>query len=260
MITGKPTEHLTGVTLEGEFEDFYELVDSIYRMTRLEEDYDDPYWSVKNRLLGISYEIRHAYQGDRTVKMVDNWVNEDLMRRHDMVLPKKSVHYAVEVLFPEALFVAFAVPELCEDSVKYYGARPRKRQEKDEGPKRPVPDYSDYIRDQANLGMLSSAILSAFAEVIGDASFERVMGLSKSYFTYFGHFLAQYVDRCNVEYIKAAQEKKPDKLKNIGRRFFNCPDAYVRMRRDIEMGASEYGCSVHEMYDPRVKYPEEIVW
>ena len=51
---------------------------------------------------------------------------------------------------------------------------------------------ADYIRDQANLGMLSSAILSAFAEVIGDASFERVMGLSKSYFTYFGHFLAQY--------------------------------------------------------------------
>ena len=60
MITARPTEHLTGIIIEGEYEDFYELVDGIYRMTGLEEDYDDLYWSVKNRLLGLCYDIRHA--------------------------------------------------------------------------------------------------------------------------------------------------------------------------------------------------------
>ena len=33
MITARPTEHLTGIIIEGEYEDFYELVDGIYRMT-----------------------------------------------------------------------------------------------------------------------------------------------------------------------------------------------------------------------------------
>ena len=46
MITARPTEHLTGIIIEGEYEDFYELVDGIYRMTGLEEDYGDMYWSV----------------------------------------------------------------------------------------------------------------------------------------------------------------------------------------------------------------------
>ena len=110
MITAKPTEHLTGILLEGEFNDFYELVDSIYRITGLEDDYKDMYWSVKNRLLGLCYEVRHAYQGDRNVKLVDNGVHDEMMKWHSMVMPKQNVHFSVEVLFPEALFVAFAVP------------------------------------------------------------------------------------------------------------------------------------------------------
>lgn len=61
MISAKPTEHLAGTTLEGKFQDFYEIVESIYRMTGLEEDYDDDYWGVKKRLLGICYDVCHAY-------------------------------------------------------------------------------------------------------------------------------------------------------------------------------------------------------
>lgn len=33
MITARPTEPLTGIIIEGEYEDFYEMVDGIYRMT-----------------------------------------------------------------------------------------------------------------------------------------------------------------------------------------------------------------------------------
>ena len=30
MITARPTEHLTGIIIEGEYEDFDELVDGMY--------------------------------------------------------------------------------------------------------------------------------------------------------------------------------------------------------------------------------------
>ena len=82
MITATPTEHLNGIMLEGEYDDFSELVDCIYRMTGLKDDYNDLYWSVKNRLLGMCYDIRHAYQGDRHVKLVDSGADEELMKWH----------------------------------------------------------------------------------------------------------------------------------------------------------------------------------
>ncbi len=84
MIYAKPTENLTGICLEGEYLDFYEIVESIYRMTGLEDDYYDPYWGVKNRLLGMCYDIRHAYQGDREVTFVDNGVNDALEKWHEV--------------------------------------------------------------------------------------------------------------------------------------------------------------------------------
>ena len=35
MISAKPTEHLTGVLIEGEYEDFYEMVESSQDRTTL---------------------------------------------------------------------------------------------------------------------------------------------------------------------------------------------------------------------------------
>lgn len=58
MLTAKPTEKFIGVSKEGSYDDLYELVESIYRMTGLEDEHADLYWSVKNRLLGVCY-VRH---------------------------------------------------------------------------------------------------------------------------------------------------------------------------------------------------------
>lgn len=32
------------------------------------------------------------------------------------------------------------------------------------------------------------------------------------------------------------------------------------MKRDLEYSAMEYKCNVHELYDPRPEYSEEIEW
>lgn len=38
MLQTKPTEHLAGITIQGDYKDFYELVESIYRITVLDDD------------------------------------------------------------------------------------------------------------------------------------------------------------------------------------------------------------------------------
>ena len=261
MISAKPTENLTGIMLEGEYEDFYEMVESIYRITGLEEDYDDRYWSVKNRLLGICYDIRHAFQGDRSVKLVDNGADDDLMKWHSMIMPKENLHYTVEVLFPEAVFVAMAVPEMFFSSSIYYGDRARKLKKKEENENLIVQKYADYIRDQAMMDLLCSVILSALAEVIGDEDFEKVINLKgHQYSSNYEHYAAQYVDKCNLEYLKTKPEKRKDKLRNIAKRLAKKTDAYINLKRGLEASAREYGCSIHELHDPDQEYPDEIEW
>lgn len=114
MISAKPTENLAGITVEGNFDDFY--------------------WGVKNRLLAVCYDIRHAYMGDREVKLVDNGVHDEMMKWHSMILPKQEVHYAVKFLFPEAVFVVLSAPDLYLWSKSGYGQRTQKQEEAAEFP------------------------------------------------------------------------------------------------------------------------------
>lgn len=258
MISAKPTENLVGIIIEGDYEDFYEIVESIHRMTGFEESYDDCYWSIKNRLLGICYDMRHAFMGDRDIKLVDNGVHDEMMKWHSMILPKQEVHFSVNVMFPEAVFVALSAPELYVWSSQYYRKR-IKRQE--ENVAFPTHKYSNYIRDKAVIDTLSAVILGTLAEVIGDDEFEKLFKIiGHKYENIFLNYATQYVDKCNIEYLKTAPEKRKDKLRNIAKRFIQQPDAYKNMKRDLEYSAKQYGCSFHELHDPKLEYPEEIEW
>lgn len=260
MIVAKPTEHLTGITLEGEFQDFYELVDCIYRMTGLEESYDDIYWGVKNRLLGICYDIRHAYQGDRNVVLTENGVYKELMECHSMILPQNNVHFSVEILFPEAVFVALSIPELYLWSRTYYGSRAKKQEDK-WGFR--AQRYSAYVRDQALLDWLSATIMQALADVIGDDELEKLMKYHTRGYdddVLFAQYVTQYIDKCNLEYLKTAPEKRKDKLRNIAKRFIQKPVTYEKMKMEFEYLAKEYNCSINELRDSRLEYPEQIEW
>ena len=257
MICAKPTENLTGVTIEGDFDDFYEIVESIYRMTGTDEDYDDPYWSVENQLLGLCYDIRHAYMGDRDIKLVDNGVHDEMEKWHSMKLPKQAVHFSVNVLFPEAVFVALSVSELFDSSRGYYGQIAKKQKDADF----PALTYSDYVRDRAILNTLSAVILEAFAEVVGDDQLEKLIRLKdRQFLNIFNNYAAQYVDKCNIEYLKAAPEKRKDNLRSIARRFIQQPNGYINMKSELICAAAQYRCSYHELHDERLKYPEEIEW
>lgn len=258
MITATPTENLTGITLEGNFDDFYQLTESIHRMTGREEDYCDAFWGVKNRLLGVCYEIRHAYMGNREVKLADNGVHGEMMKWHSMILPKQDVHYSVNILFPEAVFVALSVSEiylyaLCDCT------KQAKKEEDRYAP--PVFTYAEYIRDKANLNVLSAVIMQALGEVIGDDELRKIWQTKdRAYVESFRNYLVQYVDKCNIEYLKTAPEKRSNKIKNIAKRMVKKPDGYYSMERDMEYVAMQHACPIQEIYDPRIDYPEEIEW
>ena len=77
---------------------------------------------------------------------------------------------------------------------------------------------------------------------------------------FFLDYAAQYVDKCNLEYLKTIPEKRKDKLRNIAKRFIKQPVSYKKLKSEFEYSAKQHNCSMHELYDPKMEYPEEILW
>ena len=254
MLDIKPTEHLTGVTISGDYETLYQIVEAMHNMTEMEEDYSDPYYGIQNQLLAICYDIRHAFMGDREVRILDNGMTEDLMKYHGVIAPKQNVYYSVNVLFPLAIFVAESLPTICRYGRRYY--RSKKSVEID----LPLPPYREYLRDKGLLENLRLGTFAAMAEVIGDDAAERIVREVEEGFLYFNDYAIQYVDKCNVELLSAPMEKRANKIKLIANRLMKRPVAYQRMAAELMDAAKEYDCSIYQLRPTTFDYPETIEW
>lgn len=257
MLRMKPTEHLAGITIQGDYNDFYELVDSIYRITGLDDDPAELYYGVKNRLLGICYDIRHAFMGTRDILLENNGMDRDIMKWHELVTPTQNVYYSVNVLFPEAIFAAAAVPKMYIFSYVYYGIRGKRTAVNYE---LPSLLYSDYVRDKANLDVLCAGVWQALGEVIGDEELEKLLRLLENTDEDYINYATHYIDKCNVELLRAEIGKRKDKLRNIARRIVKKPQAYRKMEEDLQYWAKEYKTTIYELEDPKIEYPEDFEW
>jgi len=261
MLRMKPTKSLTGVTIQADFDTLYDLVHSIYNLTGPGmEDCDDLYYGVKHRLLGLCYDLRHAFMGDREVFLEKNNLCDEKQEWHEIKAPEKNLYYSVNVLFPEMIFLALSVPKMYGFSYKYYGRRYHKDEDTLMGVKMPVIPYAQYGRDKANLDMLCAAVWEALGEALGDEEMEKlIFNMQRSDESYF-YYATHYVDRCNVELLKTDVEKRKDKLRNIMKRLMKKPDAYKKMEADLRYWAKEYHTNIYELVEPRVEYPEDVEW
>ena len=246
---------MTGITIRGDYNDFSELVDSIYRIVGLDDNPKDMYYGVKNRLLGICYEIRHAYQGDRGITLVENSMNEDIMKWHKLITAKTNVYFSVEVLFPEAIFVAASVPQIYIFSEQYYGSRAKTNEMEISS----VP-YAELLKDKANLDVLCAGIWRALGEVVGNEELEKIIHSYHLADESYMHYATEYIDKCNIELIKTSNEKRKDKLRNIAKRIVKKPKAYYSLENELNYWAKEYNTNIYELHNPNLEYPEEIDW
>jgi hypothetical protein len=119
MISVKSTPSLAGVEISGGYDDFDSLYDAISAITdeQLLSEYPR-YQNVAIRLLGFSYDLRHAMQGDREIALVDNGMTEELMAFHHTIAPRSNVVYRFNYLYPEMMFVTLAINCLAQLRVK----------------------------------------------------------------------------------------------------------------------------------------------
>lgn len=69
MIVVRLTENYGGFQIEGNFDDLNQFYDDLGSIIGFEESLDDDIEIQRLLVLGLMYDIRHAYQGDRMVKL-----------------------------------------------------------------------------------------------------------------------------------------------------------------------------------------------
>lgn len=107
MLTVEMTEHLLGYRIYGDYDALDKLYDAIFELSDVNDDTSLPEaeYNMRTRMLALCYDLRHAYQGDRGVKMIDNGMNEEMASWKGVeVSSYKNLIYYVEILYPEAMY------------------------------------------------------------------------------------------------------------------------------------------------------------
>ena len=151
MISIKTTKKLNGISIQGDFEDLNHLYDALSEYTNfyidgimleIESDYVkhhgvaikdmtsdqrdeflkinkheiDYFEEMRENLLGLCYDIRHAYQGDRGIGLVENGC--ELLSECSKELPSMNLQFNVEVLYPWAFYYLFALRDMLDNMYK----------------------------------------------------------------------------------------------------------------------------------------------
>lgn len=256
MITVKNTENLTGVTISGDFDDFYNLVEALHQITISEySEKHQRYIEISTRVLGFCYDVRHAYQGDRGVEFIDNNMTEDKMKWHSIITPKTNVYYSFNCLYPEMFFVILALNALVELRIK--DMTKTKYIYKEAMDKRVI--WDDIISTIRNF---QAEFAKCLKGTLTEATFGRWLSVMNSDFIGIENISGQYIDLLNIKYINMTKEKRLKNLSSIAKRIaeFRYDNDHMEIQKVVIVAAREYGCEQGSIRIQGIDYPESIEW
>jgi hypothetical protein len=257
MITIRNTPNLTGVTISGDYYDLYNLVDAFHEITINEcsEKRHYQYIDISTRVLGLCYDIRHAYQGDRDVEFLDNNMTEDKMRWHSIIAPKSNVYYSCNCLYPEMFFVMLSLNALVQLRTMELTKTKHVYKELMNGKVVWDETIATIRLFQAKFGQCvkSTVTQGTFARWLNAMNRERI-GIED--------IAGQYIDMLNIEYINMAKEKRLKNLSSFAKRIaeFRYDEEHNEIKDIVMKAASEYRCEPGAIRLRGIEYPEDFEW
>lgn len=250
MLTIQNTPNLAGISISGDYLDLDSLYMSLFTIVGKEGEYDI-YKGARLRVLGIMYDIRHAFQGDREFDFVPNGMDAGRMKLIGMITPEKNLYYKTNVYYPEALFAVIAL----NDFILLYG-------------KKRTKSASSSLLDKENLWdahiasarLFQSLVIACLKESLTEPSFKRSMNLMHKDYTFTDRYTTQYLDMLNIRYLKMEnREERAKNLSMIVKRIMEKGKEYREMELEVREMAIAHGCSAEDI-SLSWDYPEEIEW
>lgn len=256
MITITNTPNLTGVTISGDFDDLNNLVNAFHEIV-IHEDSEkyQKYLEISNRVLGLCYDVRHAYQGDRAVELVDNNMTDEIMKWHSIITPKNNVYYSCNCFYPEMFVVMLALNELVELRIK--DLTKTKYIFKESMDKKVIWDETIAI-----IRLFQAEFVKCVKDTLSGATFARWLNLMNGSYIGIEDITGQYVDLLNIKYINMTREKRLKNLSSIAKRIteFRYDLDHKEIKEVVAEAAKEYQLEPGVIRLEGIDYPEDIEW
>jgi len=257
MLTVTNTPNWAGITISGDYYDFQQLVDAFHEITIdefTENKKEIPYIEMSDRVLGLCYEIRHASQGDRSIKIVESGLPHVVELAEEGKFPKENLYYTCNYYYPEMFYLMLALDEL----IKLRISKVTKAKFIYEQALYPLASWDETI---AALRGFQAAFRKNMASTLARASMTRWMNLMKDS-RGIVHMATQFLDQLNIQYLNMPKEKREKWLLSLTKSICQYPmdKDYQKLQFSLEAAAQEYSCSISELSLSDMDYPEEIHW
>lgn len=135
MIKIKNTPQLAGITLMGDYEDLQNLYNAITNYTELYFSHQDNVNAehCHECVLGLCYDIRHAFQGDRGCESIENNASrfgamqgvvfkiskqeERSIKATRAAFSRGNLYFTVDILYPWAVYYMYTLQAITDDLI-----------------------------------------------------------------------------------------------------------------------------------------------
>lgn len=240
MIKVKLTSNYTGFDIEGTFNDFYELYNNISYFIGVEECEDIFEEDMRLHILGFLYDLRHAYQGSRNIKAVDNGLSDEQKKYYGISKSiKKDILYDFD----------YVVPELLTDILlfKHFAKIKTKK-------------MSEYDQNYNNVMTFYSKVIDALQEILTENQVKKVRKILSGAVISEKYWLKQWFMMVSIDYLKMTKKKRQKEMMNVIELICDSYlyDEYYKVKKEVEEYAKENNIQKTEI--AYGEYPEKIEW
>ena len=246
MLDIKVTENYGGIEVKGDYADFEQLYDSIFEIIGDGKDYPT-LEKFRIQILAFCYDLRHAKQGSREIELVENNMDDEIMKWHSIIVPTNNVYYKFNYILTQAIFVVYAL-NIFIDNYKYK--------------KYKSSYYTKVIYDEdVNIVQeFQSKVIKSIVKILPE---KNKKGFLKLF--YDGEFgtnrlVHQYLELIDCRYL--AKNNRLKSIVNTTKRVIKYWEyqEYIDLEEDLLEYAEENQCDIDNIIIDGTEYPEEIDW
>lgn len=248
MLDIKVTENYGGIEVKGDYADFEQLYDSIFEIIGDEEDYPT-LEKLRIQILAFCYDLRHAKQGNREIELVENNMNDEIMKWHSIITPINNVYYKFKYILTQAIFVVYSL-NIFIDNYKYK--------------KYKSSYYTKVVYDEAvNIVQeFQSKVIKAIVQILSEKN--KKIFLKLFYDREFGtnRLVHQYLELIDCRYLTKNKEDRLKGLVNTTKRVIRYWEyqEYIDLEQELIEYAEKNQCDIDDIMIDGTEYPEEIDW
>ncbi|WP_188206852.1 DUF6904 family protein [Alkalibacillus aidingensis] len=242
MLQITPTPNYSGLEIAGDYYDLEQLYEALHQVVGNEDEHLELY-QARMRVLGLCYDIRHAFMGNREYTFVDNGLNEDAMEWLGLDDAKGNLYLTFPIYYPEILMIVMALNDFMD---RYESQNAVLKQ---------------WDLTVQTVRKFQAAVIQSLQETLKPQTFKMMLNHMSKHSVRFDHYYTQYIDELNIRFLNWDKDQRLKNISIMAKRIAEQGKEYQKAKQQILEAAQESNCHPSEIrYNEEYPDFDEIDW